>query len=307
MIIQPRITGLVAAPFTPFDRDGRVNPDAIEAQARSLLRNDVRGAFICGTTGEGMSLTTAERMLVAERWRKVADRTLRIMVHVGHNAIDDSRALAAHAQQIGADAIGCMAPFFFKPARVEELVDFCAQIAAAAPQLPFYYYHIPSMTGVQIPAVDFLKLAAGRIPNLAGIKFTSENLVDYAECLRFNNGQFEILFGRDELLLPSLAVGARGAIGSTYNFAAPIYIRVMNAFEQGALAEAQAEQARANEMIAALIRFGGLPAMKAMMKLIGVDCGAPRLPLRGLTPAKETELRQALEQIRFFDFCSRAD
>ena len=251
MSIPPRITGLVAAPFTPFDEDGRINPDAIEAQARSLCRNDVRGAFICGTTGEGMSLTTAERMLVAEQWRKVAGRTLRIMVHVGHNAIDDSRALAAHAQQIGADAIGCMAPFFFKPARVEELVGFCAQIAGAAPQLPFYYYHIPSMTGVQIPAVDFLKLAAGRIPNLAGIKFTAENLVDYAECLRFNNGQFEILFGRDELLLPSLAVGARGAIGSTYNFAAPIYIRVMSAFEQGALAEAQAEQARANEMIAA--------------------------------------------------------
>src|SRR3954469_8189210 len=120
-----------------------------------------------------------------------------------------------------------MAPFFFRPGTVQELVDFMAQVAAAAPALPFYYYHIPSMTGVHIPAAEFLRAAADRIPNLAGVKFTFENLMDYAECVRFSGGRFDVLFGRDEMLLAGLSLGAHGAIGSTYNFAAPVYHRII--------------------------------------------------------------------------------
>src|SRR5438105_15938504 len=110
------LTGLIAAPFTAFHDDGSLNLALIEKQAASLLANGVTGAFICGTTGEGPSLTTAERMQVAERWQSAAGAQLRVIVHVGHTALGDCQALAAHAQQIGAAAIGCVAPFFYKPA-----------------------------------------------------------------------------------------------------------------------------------------------------------------------------------------------
>ncbi len=301
-----RIKGLVAAPFTPFSADGKVNSAMIEKLAYSLTANRVAGAFVCGTTGEGVSMTVSERKLVAEHWQSCAGRQLKIIVHVGHTAVEDSRALAAHAQMIGAAAVGCMAPYCFKPSEVEDLVDFCAQVAAAAPELPFYYYHIPCVTGVKIAASAFLEVAVERIPNLAGVKFTDENLMDFAECVNFDNGRFDALFGRDEMLLAGLAVGAQGAIGSTYNYAAPVFLEIMRAFAAGDLKAARLAQAQANAMIKVLIRYGGMPpAGKAFMNLIGLDCGGCRRPLRELSVAQFEELRQAADAAGFRQIASR--
>jgi len=299
------LTGLISAPFTAFHADGSVNLDAIESQVASLVANKVSGAFVCGTTGEGISLTTAERMQVAERWQQVSGGKLQVIVHVGHTSTGEARALAGHAQKIGAQGIASLAPFFFKPGNVEDLVAFCADVAAAAPALPFYYYQIPSMTGVHIPAADFLRTAGPRIPNLAGVKFTFENLMDFAECMRLEGGRYNIVFGRDEILVAGLSLGARGAIGTTYNFIAPIFHELIAAFEQGDLAKAREKQAAANVIIQIFIGYGGLPAGKAMMKMIGLDCGPCRLPLRSLNEKQETQLRQELEAANFFQICSR--
>ena len=300
------LKGLIAAPFTPFRTKGGLDLPMVEKLAASLVANKVSGAFVCGTTGEGVSMTTAERMKVAARWQACAGEKLRVIVHVGHTSLGDSRALAAHAQKIGASAVGCMAPFCFKPSKGDDLVAFCAEVAAAAPDLPFYYYHIPCVTGVTIPAFDFLRAATDRIPNLAGIKFTHENLMDFAACVRWEGGRFDALFGRDEMMLSGLAVGAVGAIGSTFNYAAPVYHRIIAAFNRGDMEEAREEQARANAMIAVLIRFGGMPpAGKGFMKAIGLDCGTVRLPLRSLTAVQAEELRAEAESVGFFGFASR--
>jgi N-acetylneuraminate lyase len=299
-----KLNGLIAAPFTALNCDGTLNLTAIEAQAHSLVASGVKGAFVCGTTGEGASLTTTERMAVATRWCELAGSDLRVIVHVGHTALGESQALAAHAQKIGASGLSNFAPFFFKPVNTSDLVDFCAAVAASAPALPYYYYHIPSMTGVSLAAADFLRAAQAKVPNLAGVKFTYENLMDFAECARLDDGRYDIVFGRDEMLLSGMAAGAMGAIGSTYNFAAPIYLRLIKAFSEGDLASAQAHQARANSMISVFLRFGGLIAGKAIMKMIGLDCGPARLPLRSLSDSKAKELRSELESVGFFDFCS---
>ena len=300
-----RLIGLVAAPYTPFHADGSLNLSVIEKQAASLVANGVVGTFVCGTTGEGVSLTVAERMQVAERWREVAGSKLRVIVHVGHTSLGDARALTAHAQKIGAQGVGALAPYFFKPGNVEDLVAFCADVAAAAPALPFYYYQIPSMTGVSIAAADFLRAAAPRIPNLAGVKFTYENLMDFAECVRLDGGRYDIVFGRDEILVAGLALGCRGAIGSTYNFLSPVFQEIIAAFENGDMALARERQAAANAVIQILIRHGGLVAGKAMMKFIGIDCGPARLPLRSLSDSQEERLREELEGAGFFRVCSR--
>src|SRR5205807_2595704 len=100
----------------------------------------------------------------------------------GHPSLPESRALAAHAQKIGAFAFAAVGPTFFRASNVEQLVEYNVQVAAGAPDLPFYYYHMPAMAGADVPIFDFLKLASKRIPNLAGIKFTHENLMDYSRC-----------------------------------------------------------------------------------------------------------------------------
>jgi N-acetylneuraminate lyase len=294
--------GLIAAPFTPMHADTTINLNAIESYAQQLHRDGVVGAFICGTTGEAMSLSIEERMLVAERWMEKAPKELRVIVHVGHTALGDCRRLASHAQSIGADSVSCMAPFFFKPSSAESLVQWCEHVASAAPELPFYYYHIPSMTGVAIPVIEFLQIACDRIPNLVGVKFTYEDLDDFKRCLDFQNGRYDMLFGRDERLLSSLAIGARGAVGSTYNFAAPIYRKLIAAFLAGDQPTAEEQQALAVKMIDALIQGGPSPiaTFKWLMKRMGVDCGPARAPLQNPSKEQIELLEKQLETIGFF-------
>jgi N-acetylneuraminate lyase len=291
---------LIAATFTALRDDGSINVRTVEVQAQALVEQGLRGAFVCGTTGEGASLTTAERMDVAERWCAVARDNLEIIVHVGHTSLSEARALAAHAQRAGAAAIAAVAPFYYKPRDVAELVDVCAEVAEAAPRVPFYYYHIPSMTGVDLPMADFFLAAKERIRTLAGIKFTHEDLADYGRCLDLADGRYEIFFGRDEMLLAGLSLGARSAVGSTYNFAAPLYQRIFDAFERGDTAAAREAQIIAREMIRIAAKYGGLPALKAMMGQIGIECGPCRLPLRTLAPDRRERLREECERIGFY-------
>lgn len=301
---QKYLSGLIAAPFTPMREDGSIDLDTIEKQTRLLVGNNVKGAFICGTTGESMSLTIRERIKIAERWLELKNEALPVIVHVGHTCLSDSKILAAHAQEIGAYAIAAMAPCFFKPANLEDLVSFCAEVAAEAPNLPFYYYHIPSMTGVDFAMIDFLR-AAGNIPTLAGVKFTYENLMDFSQCLNLDNGRFNMLFGRDEILLAGLSLGATGAVGSTYNYAAPLYYRLIDAYKAGDMDAAHKDQVRIQDMVAVLRKYDGTPGGKAIMKIIGLDCGGVRLPLRNLSKKQYSELANDLEKIGFFDYCSK--
>lgn len=297
--MEQKLTGLIAAPFTALHTDGRLNLDRIGGQATALAADGVTGAFICGTTGEGLSLKTDERLQVAEKWMEVAPRALRVIVHVGHPSVEESRRLAAHAERIGAYAFATIGPTFFRATNLEQLIDFCAKVAAGAPRLPFYYYHIPAMTGADLPMYDFLRLASERIPNLAGIKFTHENLMDYRRCLDFEDGRFNILFGRDEILLAALALGAPGAVGSTYNYMAPLYHQIIAAFNAGDLDAARRFQSRAIQIIAVMIRRGGLAAGKAMMKLVGLDCGPVRAPLQNLSPEALESLTRELHAAGF--------
>jgi N-acetylneuraminate lyase len=292
-----KTNGLIAAPFTPTCSDGSLNLEAIADYAQHLRRDGVVGAFICGTTGEGASLTIEERRQVAERWIAVAPAGLRVIVHVGHTCLTEARALAKHAQASGADSIACLAPFFFKTVGVEGLVNWCAEVANAAPQLPFYYYHMPSMTGVSVPVAEFLPAAAARIPTLAGIKYTFEDLEDFDRCLKFDGGRYDVLFGRDELLHSALKLGARGAVGSTYNFAGPLYRNLIAAFDRGDEATAVALQARAVEMIKICVNGGGHPiaSFKRLMRRLGADCGPTRLPLTEPTDEQAASVLARLE------------
>lgn len=301
-----RIRGLVAAPFTPMDSKGSVKLDAIRPYAQFLGRNGISAAFVCGTSGESMSLSAAERMAIAERWIRDTPKPLKVIVHVGHNSLVESQALAAHARKAGAWAIAANAPSFFKPSSVETLVDFCAGISEAAPGLPFYYYHIPALTGVNFPMVDFLRMAGKRMPDLAGIKYTANDLMDFGECVAFEGGRYDIVSGYDEHMIGYLAFGARGAIGSTYSYAAPIFLDIMKAFENRNLARARVLQRKANAMISTLLRTGHIvPVSKAIMEMLGFEFGSPRLPLKPMTAAAKKVLRKDLDRIGFFGFCSK--
>ena len=294
--------GLIAAPYTPFTPTGDLNFGVIEKQAERLVATGVKGAFVCGTTGEGLSMSTEARMQVAQRWAEVCrGGGLKLIVHVGHNSQADVVILAAHAQRIGAHAVSALPPFFYKPAKVEHLVSFLRPIAGAAPGLPFYFYHIPSMTAVTLSMHDLLQ-SAFQIPNFRGIKFTHGDLMEFERCKRFENGRYEIAWGIDEMFLGALAVGATSAVGSTYNYAAPNYTRMIAAFKSGDVATARQCAARSVDLVSILLCHGGLRTGKAIMALSGIDCGPTLPPVPPLTADELASVRRSLEEIGYFQW-----
>jgi N-acetylneuraminate lyase len=298
----PKLTGLVAAAHTPFNQDNSLNLAAVEKQAAHFLKNKITVAFIAGSTGESHSLTTDERRQLAQRWLEVAHGTkLKVIVHVGSNCLTDAAALAAHAEKIGALAVSALAPSYFKPKSVADLVNCCAAIAAAAPATPFYFYDIPVLTGVSLSMPEFLAQGREKIPNLAGIKWTNADLYSYQLCQHVP-GDFDLPWGNDEYMLAALALGATGAVGSTYCFAAPVYHRLMKAFAAGDLASARKEQFRSCQLVQTLASFGYMGAAKATMKMLGVDVGPARLPNANLTAAQIKQLRHQLDSLGFFDW-----
>lgn len=300
------LTGLIAAPHTPMNYDYSVNLDAIEKQAQLFEANDVRGVYICGSTGEGMSLTIQERIAVANRWQEVAGDNIKVVVNVGHTCLEDCKTLAIKAKEAGVFAISAMPPCYYKPANVEVLTDFYAQIALATPDVPFYAYNTPGLSGVNFSMVKFLEVAQDRIPNLRGIKYNHTDLMDYSQCRAFEGGKYDILFGVDEFLLASLPYSTQGAIGSTYNYAAPLYYSIIEAYNDGNMELANEYQLKSIEMIQVLLKYDVLPAGKAIMKLMGVDCGPVRLPVKNITENDFENLCSDLEQIGFFEYCSNS-
>ncbi len=297
-----RLTGLIAATFTPLKHDGSLNLDQVPRIVDQLAAEGCNSLYVCGSTGEGVSLTGEERMRVAESYTRAANGRLRVIVQVGHNSVLEARGLAAHAQRVGADAVSATCPSYFKPESVELLVDCMAEIAGGAPELPFYYYHIPALTGVGLDITEFLRLGASKIPTLAGIKYTQPTVHEFQTCTQAEDGRFDIVWGTDEMLLSALVVGARGAIGSTYNVAAPLYRKILAAFEAGELGEAARLQALSVSMIRQIKVFPFHSAMKELLKMIGLDCGPCRLPHPPLSGAEADQLRKKLEKIGYFDW-----
>ncbi len=300
--MEYRLKGLVAATYTPMDDDGRLKLDEVPAMVDRLIDEGVSGLYVCGSTGEGMSLTGAERRSVAKAFVDVAAGRVPVIIQVGHNSVTEAAELAAHAQEIGADVVSATAPSYFKIGTVELLVECTAEMAAAAPDLPFYYYHIPALTGAAVDMVQYLNQAGDRISNLVGLKYTCPTVHEYQTCRALENGRFDILWGCDEMLLSALAVGAEGAIGSTYNIAAPLYQQIFDAFAAGNLDEARRLQLQAVTMIRTIYEFPFHPAMKEVLRMLGTDCGRCRLPQPCLSEEQVAELRQNLAQVGFFDW-----
>ena len=298
-----KLIGLIDAPFTPFYENGEVNLEPIERYAHMLAKNGLKGVFVNGSSGEGYMLTEEERMRLAERWVEVAPEGFKVIVHVGSTCVKSSQRLATHAQEIGAFGIGAMATPFPKIGRIEELVKYCEEIASGAPNLPFYYYHIPVFNGAYLPMTDFLQAVDGRIPNFAGIKFTNENLYEFNQCKLYKDGKYDLLHGLDETLLAGLAAcDVQGGISGTANYCGNVLVGVIEAFRAGDLQKARELQNYNQDVINVIARYrGNIVAGKRIMKLMGLDLGGNRTPFRNITDEEEAQIKAELEAIDFFN------
>lgn len=297
-----RLEGMVAATFTPMKPNGDLNMEVIKPYADLMANSKVAGVFVCGTTGEAASLTTEERKKILASWLSAAEGRFKVIAHVGSNCQREAIELASHAAVQGAWGIGAIAPGFFKPGTVKELIRFFKPIAAEAENLPFYYYNMPSMTGVDLSVPCFLHEGKKEIPNLAGIKFTHNNLMEMNQCINLDNGAFEVLHGFDEILLCGIALGAKAGVGSTYNYLPSVYSGIFEAMERNDLETARNLQRKSVELVEVIIKYGGgVRGGKAIMNLIGIECGDCRSPIASFTNEEYSSLKQDLIKIEFFD------
>jgi N-acetylneuraminate lyase len=285
-----KINGLIAAPFAPMDESGSLNYDQIPGYASMLQRNGIRGVFVNGTNGEGLEMDMDERMKMAESWVRYRRDNFSIIIHVGHPDLESSCALASHAKNIGADSIGIMMPVNSSSMSLAELCNRLIVTASAVKDLPVYYYHMPPRTKLNFSVYEILKTVSGKIDNLVGVKFTDYNLMDFKLCKHLDNERFDMIYGRDEMLVSALSFGAKAGIGSTYNFLAPLYLSIIDAFREGEMKKAVDLQYESMKIIDAFAGMGNVhpvAAQKAIMKLVGINCG----------PIRNVDLRLTQEQI----------
>ncbi|NXG30705.1 NPL lyase, partial [Dromaius novaehollandiae] len=248
-----------------------------------VSKQNVKNIFVNGTTGEGLALSVQERKQLTEEWvHQGKDKLDHVIIHVGALSLLESQELARHAAAIGASGIAVMAPFFFKPTNKDELIAFLRAVASEAPAVPFYYYHIPPLTGVKIRVEELLDGIKEQIPTFQGVKFSDTDLLDLAQCINKNDREeFVFLYGVDEQLLSALAIGANGAVGSTYNYLGQKNNMMLQAFAQHDLALARKYQFLTGEFLNFVIKLGfGVAQTKAVMTFVsGIPMGPPRLPL----------------------------
>lgn len=289
---RPRLGGILSALVTPYDSAGAVNRDAIGALVALQLGQGVHGFYVGGSTGEAFLQTVPERIDVLRAVASNASGKATLIAHVGAIATEDSLTMGRAAAEAGYDAISAIPPFYYDFSR-EELVTHYERLLAEVP-LPLVIYNFGGRVG-RLTADDLLRLLDH--PKVAGVKHTSQDLY-LLERFKRHRPDAVIYNGFDEMCLAGLAMGADGAIGTTYNVMGDVFVRLEAAFRAGRMTEALALQTRANRLIDVLIAVGVFPGTKGLLALMGVDCGPCRPPFRALTAADRDRLAQALADLR---------
>jgi len=289
--------------------DGSLNVAVIDHYVDHLASLGIFNVFVNGTSGESMSLSVQERKTIAQKWMEAGAKKLKnIIIHCGAGNLSDSKELAAHAEKIHAHAVAVVAPAYFRPQNIETVVEYCREVAAAAPKTPFLFYHFPALNGVEVSVTEFLSLASGCIPNLAGVKFTSTALGDAAQAARLMDGNFEIFNGFDQMFLGALAMGIPSSIGMSWSLMGRAGNRLLNAFQTGDLETARWEQTKIQDALFAITGTYNsdvqhlISCFKAAMGLAGVQLGPPRLPMREQSAQEVSNLKARLDQVDFWAF-----
>jgi N-acetylneuraminate lyase len=287
-----RIDGIIPALVTPLRADGSLNTEAAGRLTERLLADGASGLYVCGSTGECFLMSAQERIqLVAAVCEAAAGRGF-VIAHVGAIATADAIELGRHAASAGVVAVSSVPPFYYK-FTLEEIKGYYRDIMDAV-SCPLVLYNFPALTGVAVSADAFGDLLAD--PRLAGVKHTSSDFFQL-ERIKRTFPRLAVLNGYDEMFLAGLAMGADGAIGSTFNFLTPQFVEIRRLHHAGAAAEALALQAGVNELIAVLVKVGVYPGIKHILRVRGLDVGDSRKPFAMPTREQQAALEQALARL----------
>lgn len=291
MTVNPSVKhlgGIHAALLTPFDTTDAVDWKANEALVAFIIKQGVHGLYVSGSSGEAMLQSVEERTDCLRHVAGCAKDKLALIAHVGAAATRDVLKLADVAHASGYQAISAVTPYYYQFSRAEVMAHY--RTIADQSALPLIIYNFPAITQA-FSVAELSTLLQHK--NIIGVKHTSTDLFAL-ERLRRHCPDALIYNGYDEMVLGGLSMGARGAIGTTYNLMGDLFVAILHLYEQAQMQEALNLQRMANVIIEALIEVGVMPGCKMALEMMGVPVGFARQPFRRLTSEDRVRLETAL-------------
>jgi 4-hydroxy-tetrahydrodipicolinate synthase len=293
MAMRTPWTGVGTALVTPFTRSGDLDEAAVRRLARRQIDAGVHFLVPCGTTGESPTLTGAERVRIVEILAEEARGRVPVLAGAGGYNTSDVVRLAADMQRAGAAGLLSVTPYYNKPTQ-EGLYRHYRAIAESTP-LPIVLYNVPGRTGVKIDVATLVRLAS--IPNIAGVKEASGNVVEMCEILRAVPDDFIVVSGDDALTLPLMAIGGRGIISVASNEIPHEMARMVETAERGDFAAARAIHARLLPLMQINFIESNPVPVKAAMAAMGLIEEVYRLPMVSPGSASRERIMRVLKDL----------
>ena len=288
-----KFKGIIPALVTPLQEDESIHCGVLKELLEYMIRGGADGFYIAGATGEGLALRPAERRVLAEEAVRIVNHRKPCIIQVASTDFGEAIALAKHAEACGADAISATPPLFFKYDE-DDVYNYYKALANAV-HIPLMIYYNPA-AGFSMNA----KFAARafEVDNITAIKWTSSDYFQMMQLKQLTHGEMNIINGPDEMLLMGLNAGADGGIGTTYNFMLDIIKGIYDSFMARDIEQAQREQARANRLIAKLLNYELIPALKAVMEDMGFAVGHPTFPMKRYSDEQKKAIAREIREAR---------
>jgi N-acetylneuraminate lyase len=284
--------GIFTALLTPFDKNDKINVAALEKLVKFNVDMGVTGFYVGGSTGEGLLLSTEERMQIMDVVKATApDKTL--IAHVGSLSENQATALAAYAGKLGYDAVSSLTPFYYK-FTPDELRLYYTSIAEKS-SLPLIAYYIPGLSGVTMDTDTLCSILDTQ--NVSGLKFTSNDFFTL-ERLRSARPEKLIFSGFDEMLLPMAVLGTNGSIGPTYNIIGHWAKKLYELVKSGDLESARSIQKHMNYVVSEVNDYGVYGTMKATLQLFGLPAGNTKAPMAPISFRQKEAARRIKDYIQ---------
>ena len=289
-----KMFGVITAMVTPFTKDDQVDVATLQAYTDYLIKNGVHCLYPCGTTGEMLKMSTAERKLVAETVIKQAAGRAQVYIHVGAMTTKETIELARHAHSAGADGIGVVTPQFFT-VNDREMEEFFVTVAnSVSADFSIYLYCIPQCAANDLRP-NVIENILKRTKNVVGVKYSYPDFLRVKDYLLCNNGDFSVVVGTDRLFLAGLSIGCDGTVSGCSNAGPKKFVETYEKFKAGDLTGARKAQVLATELCEITKSGANMAIFKYAMERHGLPAAHMRAPSLDLTDEEKRELSAKLD------------
>lgn len=287
------LKGIIPPLTTPFDSNGDLAPDKLQANIQLFNKFELSGYLLLGSNGEFVMLSDEEKIEVLRAGREVIPKEKIMLAGTGCQSTRETIWLTGKAAEAGADAALVLNPFYYKGSMTRQaLSDHFKAVADDSP-IPVLIYNMPASTGIDMEAQLIIELA--NHPNIVGLKDSGSNLVKLGEILNSVGPDFSVFSGSAGLLLPALSIGAVGGILAYANIAPQQAIDLYSHFRKNQFTDAQSIQLNIIELNTIVTRQFGVPALKLAMDKLGLYGGPVRSPLLPLDGKAAQNLVERIE------------